>query len=144
MDLNLLHDGLLDLHIINPRGFKDYLELTKRYAVGDCKRNSVDIVFRVKEASVEVVPRQGVRSRFQEIVHKLAEFLSGKKLSAPARAEMPPCMIDGDPAGPAPMRVTVVPNAVNVLIPAAAKKQQEFSVQYEEPSALPLKWAVGQ
>lgn len=151
VDLDYLHDGMLDLHIIHPRKLKDYVELTKRYASGVCTRNSVDVVFRVKEVTVEVVPRQGIRSRFQEFVHKFLELFTGKEQFSPTRSDKLPCMIDGDPAGSTPLRVTVLPKAVNILVPAAEKKQiapsapQFAAFRFDgEPSLPEFKRAAGQ
>lgn len=115
VDLTLLNDGYLSLHIVNPMHFKDYLNLGFRYAAGSAEGEVPDYVMRIKEARIEVVPRLGVRSTFQDTSSKLSQFL-GVATDSP-RTHQLPCMIDGDEFGSTPMNVTVIPKAVNVLVP---------------------------
>jgi diacylglycerol kinase family enzyme len=116
VDLNALTDGCLDLHIINPKNFSDYVDLGFRYTTGNHKDRVSGYTLRVKEAVVEVVPRRGARSAFQNAGLNLKAFITGKRSSEPPRAEELPCMIDGEECGLTPMRVTVIPHAVNVLM----------------------------
>jgi hypothetical protein len=66
---------------------------------------------------VEVLPRRGVRSAFQNAGLNLKSFLGVQRLLPPARVEQLAYMIDGEECGVTPMRVTVLPRSVNVLIP---------------------------
>lgn len=116
-DIGLLSDGLLDLHVMNPENLEDFIQLTKRYGAGDLSNKAPDTVFRVKEAVVELIPRRGVRSSFQSMVKKLVEFITREKLDEAPRLTEMPCMIDGDLHSTTPMRVTVIPKAVTILVP---------------------------
>ena len=64
VDLSALTDGSLDLHVINPKHFRDYVDLGFRFTGGNRHDHVSDYALRVKEAVVEVVPRRGVRSSF--------------------------------------------------------------------------------
>jgi diacylglycerol kinase family enzyme len=121
-NLTLLRDGVFDLHIINPTILKDYIALTRRYGAGNMSDNPTDTVIRVKEAVVEMVPRHGIQSKFQEFAKKVLSVMTGKSINPPPRDEQMRCMIDGDVHSVTPMRVTVIPKAVNVLVPPARKQ----------------------
>ncbi len=116
-DIGLLSDGLLDLHVMNPKRLGDFIQLTKRYAAGDLSNKAPEMLFRVKEAVVEVLPRRGVRSSFQLMVKKVVEFVTREKLDDEPRITEMPCMIDGDLHSTTPMRVTVIPQAATILVP---------------------------
>lgn len=117
VDFELLSDGYLDLHVVNPRDFKEYVGLGFRYAAGSDTENNPEYVLQIKEALIELVPRKGVRSGFQRAFRKLLSFVTREKIEDPARDEQLPCMIDGEEAGFTPMRLTVIPQAVNVWVP---------------------------
>jgi diacylglycerol kinase family enzyme len=121
VDLEALTDGFLDLHIINPKGFGDYVDLGFRYTGGN--RNEHIYALRVKEVVVEIQPRLGVRSAFQNAMHKLKAFITGKPSVELPRGQEVPCMIDGEECGVTPMRVTVIPHAVNVLVPPSERSK---------------------
>lgn len=118
--IDALADGLLDLHIANPKRFSDYVDLGFRYTGGNRNEHVVDYALRIKEAVVEVLPRRGVRSAFQKGILHLKAFLTGKGSPESPRGKELPCMIDGEECGVTPMRVTVIPQAVNVLVPPPA------------------------
>lgn len=117
VEFEKLSDGLLELHAVNPTNLKEYVGLGARFASGKETDDNPDRVVRIKEALIELVPRQGVRSKFQKAAYKLVSMLMGKPMEDPARDQQLPCMIDGEEAGLTPMRVTVVPHAVNVWVP---------------------------
>lgn len=125
VDFDLLSDGYLDLHVVNPTNFKEYVGLGFRYAGGNQTENNPEYVLKIKEALIELVPRKGVRSTFQTLAYKLACFLSKKDLADPSRAGELPCMIDGEEAGFTPMRLTVLPQAVNVWVPTMKSESVE-------------------
>ncbi len=136
VDLNALTDGSLDLHIINPRRFRDYVDLGFRFTGGNRQDHVSDYALRVKEAVVEVVPRTGVRSAFQTTIVKLKEFFTGKCSTESNRGEELPCMIDGEECGVSPMRVTVIPHAVNVMVYNATP--EEVPIEAEAPIHLDI------
>lgn len=122
VDFDLLSDGYLDLHVVNPTNLQEYVGLGFRYAAGNHTQHNPEFVLKIKEALIELVPRKGVRSSFQKTAHKLACLLSGSELGDPARADQLPCMIDGEAAGITPMRLTVLPQAVSVWVPREKKE----------------------
>ncbi len=117
IDFGALTDGFLDLHIMNPKGFKDYVNLGFRYVGGNSKDHVADYALGVKEVVVEIVPRKGVRSAFQKAGLRVKTFLAGERPVGPGSGEELPCMIDGEVHSVTPLRVKVIPQAVNVLIP---------------------------
>jgi diacylglycerol kinase family enzyme len=129
IDLNALVDGSLDLHIINPKNFGDYVSLGFRYTGGNRHEHVADYALRIKEAVVELAPRRGVRSAFQNVILNMKAFLTGKRAIESPRGEELPCMIDGEECGVTPMRVTVIPQAVNVLIPSCEEAQVASSCE---------------
>jgi diacylglycerol kinase (ATP) len=116
-DLNTLTDGYLNLHVLDPKNFGEYMAIGFRFAAGYADSKAPHYVLRVKEALIEVIPRKGLRSHFQSLVGKL-KMLFGGKLAPTPRSQYIPAMIDGEPVGTTPMHVRVVPHAVTVLVPA--------------------------
>jgi len=123
VDLTALTDGSLDLHIINPKRFGDYVDLGFRYTGGNRQDHVADYALRVREAVVEVMPRRGVRSAFQRAALRLRALITGRNSLESPRGKEVPCMIDGEECGTTPMRVTVIPHAVNVLIPPSGQEK---------------------
>ena len=132
VDINLLKDGFLDLHVVNPMNFKDYVNLGFRYAGGSAGGDVPDYSMRVKEAVVEVIPRFGSRSSFQDFGRKILAFITGKVMEFKRTDELP-CMIDGDAHGNTPLRVCVLPNAVRILVPS----KEYLKLETENQNALP-------
>ncbi len=116
-ELSGLNDGFLELHIVDPVKFEDYLNLGFRFVGGSVDEKAPECILRCKEAMIEVLPRRGVRSGFQSTAHKVRQFLAGKKIADPSRVSQVPTMIDGEECGTTPMRVTIMPKAVTVLVP---------------------------
>jgi len=117
VDFDRLSDGYLDLHVVNPTNLKEYVGLGARYASGKQTEDNPEYVVQLKEAIIELVPRQGVRSKFQRAAQKLLSWITGEPIEDSARTDQLPCMIDGEEAGVTPMRITVLPQAVNVWVP---------------------------
>src|SRR5207244_2402910 len=74
VNLKLLNDGYLELHIMNPTKLGDYVKLISRYSTGHNETGTPDQVLRVKAAIVEVLPRRGVRSALQKLSRKLSSL----------------------------------------------------------------------
>ena len=117
-DLHTLTDGYLNLHVLNPKNFRDYLAVGFRFAGGYVQGKAPHYVLRVKEATIEVIPRRGLRSKFQRLVYRVKMWLEGKPASATRATEHIQAMIDGEQAGTTPMKISVIPQAVTVLVPA--------------------------
>ncbi len=115
-DLNTLSDGFLDLHVLDPKNFNEYLAVGFRFAAGYENAKAPIYVLRVKDVLIEAMPRSGIRSHFQRFITMIRRLIEGK--FSPARpSQFIPAMIDGEPCGTTPMRVSVVPQAVTVLVP---------------------------
>lgn len=112
-----LNDGLLDLCILNPSEFGDYLHMGFRFAGGFVGGEAPYYIRKVRSLTVEVVPSRAKLSRFQHIGHRIRSFFSGNNETRPPVAQQVIAMIDGDAFGETPMHIKVVPHAVNVLVP---------------------------
>ena len=112
-----LTDGLLDLCIMNPSEFGDYLTLGFRFGGGFSSGEPPYYVRKVKSVELEVIPVRSRLSDFQAIAHKVRTALKGEE-EAPPLYEQVIAMLDGDAYGMTPMSVSVVPHAVAVLTPS--------------------------
>jgi diacylglycerol kinase family enzyme len=109
-----LNDGLLDLCIMNPTEFADYIQLGFRFAGGFVGGDAPYYIRKVESVDLEVVPVESRLSDLQAIAHKVRTALKGEP-EAPPRYDQVIAMIDGDAFGTTPMHVEVVANAVTVL-----------------------------
>lgn len=112
-----LTDGLLDLCILNPTSFTDYLELGFRFAGGFIGGEAPYYIRKIKKVDIEVVPIKTRLSPLQKSLHKLRTWIAGKPYRPPPVHDNVTAMIDGDACGKTPMHIEVIPNAVKVLIP---------------------------
>jgi diacylglycerol kinase (ATP) len=112
-----LSDGLLDLCILNPTSFGDYVELGFRFGGGFSGGEAPYYIRKIKTANIEVVPVKTRLSPLQRSLHKLRTWVSGRPNKPPPIHRDVTAMIDGDACGTTPMQIEVVPNAVNILVP---------------------------
>jgi diacylglycerol kinase (ATP) len=116
-----LMDGLLDLCILNPTSFGDYVELGFRFGGGFVGGEAPYYIRKIKRVSIEVVPVQSPLSKLQKLRHTVKAWFLGKtELPAPVHREVT-AMIDGDACGTTPMLIEVVPQAVTLLMPSGAE-----------------------
>lgn len=109
-----LNDGLLDLCIMTPTEFADYLQLGFRFTGGLLGGEAPYYIRKVKGVQLHVVPVQSQLSDFQAMAHAVRTTLKGETNTPPTYNEVT-AMIDGDACGTTPMEVHVKPNAVAVL-----------------------------
>ncbi|MBX9696053.1 MAG: hypothetical protein K2Z81_26940, partial [Cyanobacteria bacterium] len=113
-----LVDGLLDLCILAPREFQDYLEMGFRFAGGSGgDQSSPYYVRQVRQVDIEVLPlshQSSVLGRTWRNVKK--KFGIDEPAPLAVHSEVA-AMIDGDPCGTTPMHVEVIPQAVSVMAP---------------------------
>jgi diacylglycerol kinase family enzyme len=133
-DLNTLTDGYLNLHILDPKDFRDYVAVGFRFAAGYQEGKAPHYVLRVKDVLIEVIPRKGLRSQFQSLINRIRMYIEGRPLTKP-RSQYIPAMIDGEHCGTTPMRVTVIPHAVTVLVPAGRVQEQEELAEHTKDQA---------
>jgi diacylglycerol kinase (ATP) len=109
-----LSDGLLDLCIMNPTEFSDYLQLGFRFVGAFVSGEAPYYIRKVSSVDIDVIPVESRLSDLQAIAHKVRTTLKGQS-EEPPRYEHVQAMIDGDAFGTTPMRIQVKPNAVRVL-----------------------------
>jgi len=114
----LINDGLLDLCILNPSQFGEYMELGFRFAGGFVGGQAPYYIKKVSSLDVEVVPVRSRLSRFQTVGHKIRNFFKGTSEFRPPMVSQVTAMIDGDACGTTPMHIEVIPSAVTVMVPA--------------------------
>jgi len=122
-----LNDGLLDLCILNPQEFTDYLELGFRFAGGFVGGKAPYYIRKVDCVDIEVVPVRSPLSQLQRLGHRVRSFLSGKARALPPRHKEVIAMIDGDRCGTTPMHIEVVPQAVTILVTGDRERSSQFS-----------------
>lgn len=109
------NDGWLDLCIMNPTEFADYIELGFRFTGGLVSGSEAPYYIRkVTGVDIEVVPVESRLSGLQAIAHKVRTALKGEPEQRP-RYEQVTAMVDGDAFGTTPMHIEVRPRAVRVL-----------------------------
>jgi diacylglycerol kinase (ATP) len=109
-----LSDGLLDLCIMNPTEFADYIELGFRFAGMFVGGEAPYYIRKVASVDIDVIETESQLSGIQAIAHKVRTTLSGQPDTLPKYAKVM-AMIDGDASGTTPMHVEVKPDAVTVL-----------------------------
>lgn len=124
-DTALTNDGLLDLCILHPTGFKDYLELGFRFATGFVGDQAAYYTRQVRAVTIECVPGRGPLSALSWLGFRVRKMLSGDPHLMPPRRKEVMAMIDGDRCGTTPMHIKVAPQVVNVLVPSDRGKKKE-------------------
>jgi diacylglycerol kinase (ATP) len=119
-----VNDGLLDLCILNPAEFQDYVELGFRFAGAYVGGDAPYYIRKTTNVRIEAISEPVRLSRLQKMRRSVMSFLTGPT-EKPAILKQVTAMIDGDACGVTPMNIDVVPNAVNVMVP---KNQHRNSV----------------
>lgn len=116
-----MHDGLLDLCILSPKEFVDYLNYGFHFATGSANPitggKSPYYTKKVKTVDIEVVPKKRPLSFIQQGWNKLKSSLSGKQEGQIPKNQVL-AMIDGDACGTTPIHIEAVPAKVNIKAPA--------------------------
>lgn len=115
-----VNDGLLDLCILNPAEFQDYLELGFRFAGGFVGGKAPYYIRKVRSLDIEVVPVRSKLSRLQHLGHRIRSMIDGTSEKRPPVQTEVIAAIDGDSCGTTPMHIEVAPNVVNILVPKSA------------------------
>ncbi len=114
-----MHDGLLDLCILSPREFTDYLKYGFHFAA---PANAITggkapyYLRKVKKVEINVVKKMKGLNALETGMSKLKGFFTGKT-PAVVSGQKVIAMIDGDAAGTTPMTISVAPLAVRVIAP---------------------------
>jgi diacylglycerol kinase family enzyme len=110
-------DGLLDLCILNPTEFQDYLELGFRFAGGFVSDNAPYYIRKITTVDIETSAHPHKLSQLQKMRRGVISFLGGRVTDQALAAKSVTAMLDGDACGTTPMHIEVVSKAVNVLVP---------------------------
>jgi diacylglycerol kinase (ATP) len=109
-----LNDGLLDLCIMNPNQFAEYLQLGFRFTGNLIGGDAPYYIRKVKSVELHVVPVESQLSDFQAIAHKVRTALKGQSEQPPIYSEVT-AMLDGDACGTTPMIIDTKQSAVAVF-----------------------------
>jgi len=116
-----MHDGLLDLCILAPKEFTDFVHYGFHFATGSVSpitgSKAPYYVRKVKRVEIDMVKKRRPLSYLQKEFNALKYTLTGKRPSGNISGQ-PKAMIDGDSCGQLPMVVEVVPQAVKVIRPS--------------------------
>jgi len=116
-----IDDGYLDLCILNPTNFSDYIDLGFAFAGGFVGGEAPYYKRKVKTVDIEVVPVLSPMSSIQRLGHSIRNwFKGGSSTSAPRVLKQVAAMIDGDACGTTPMHIETIPQAVGILVPPTA------------------------
>lgn len=112
-----LNDGLLDLCVLNPTEFQDYVELGFRFAGGFIGGKAPYYIRKVDSLLVEVIPRPPKKTRLQALGSTIKNLFMGEQEPEPLPQKEVIAMIDGDAHGTTPMQIEVVSQAVSIIVP---------------------------
>ena len=112
-----IEDGLLDLCILTPNDFIDYLDLGFHFTSGFVGSSAPYYVKQANKVLIEVEhkilkksPLENAKNKFKEIFH-LNTTPNSKTITETT------CMIDGDGLGVTPMEISVLPAAISIISP---------------------------
>ncbi len=111
------NDGLLDLCILTPTEFVDYLQLGFRFAAGFLGGQAPYYIRKVKKVKIEVMPLTSPLSHLQNLAHKVRTIISGGANEINEIPQQVMAMIDGDTCGSTPMNISIVASAVSIITP---------------------------
>ncbi|HEY9714949.1 MAG TPA: diacylglycerol kinase family protein [Chroococcales cyanobacterium] len=114
-----INDGLLDLCILNPNEFEDYIRMGFSFAGGFVGGEAPYYIRKVKSVDIEVVPVRSKLSKLQTLGRKVRSIFQGGMQARPPLKRDVTAMVDGDAYGTTPMHIEVAPHAVHVLAPAS-------------------------
>jgi len=117
-----MDDDLLDLCILSPREFGDYLKYGFHFATSGGK--APYYVRKVKNVEIEVVPRRRPLSFLQQGLNQLKYALTGQ-VAGHSPQNQGLAMIDGDACGITPMQISSAPQAVQIIVPSRAQQQRQ-------------------
>ena len=118
-----MHDGLLDLCILSPKEFTDFVHYGFHFATGSANPitggKAPYYVRKVKTVEIARVKKRRPLSFFQKEWAALKYSITGKR-RRPNHTDQAAAMIDGDICGGLPMSIQSMPNAVKVIRPMQA------------------------
>jgi len=124
-DSSSIDDGLLDLCVLAPKEFQDYLEVGFRFTSGIGGDAGPYYIKQVKTVYVEVLPVSRQSSVLEKTWRNLKKGVGIYEKPPLMVHNEVPVTLDGDTDGLTPMRIEVAPKAVTVLVPPGFRKNGE-------------------
>jgi diacylglycerol kinase (ATP) len=121
-DYSQLNSGTLDLIVMNPKSFSDYLNTTWRFAAWNIFNRKLGeappySIRKVRSVDIDVVAAPHLKSPVHKWASQIKNFLRWKADFDPAVTDHTVAMVDGDRCGSTPMHIEIVPNAVQLIVP---------------------------
>ncbi len=116
-----IEDGLLDVCILTPNDFIDYLDLGFHFTSGFVGSNAPYYVKKAAKVLIEVEKQGGKDTIFSGAKNKIKKFFHLENNSESKILSQVICMIDGDGLGVTPMEISILPKAVSIICPAEKK-----------------------
>lgn len=121
-----MYDGQLDLCILSPKEFGDYLHYGFHFATGSANLitggKAPYYTKKVRSVDIEVVPKKRPLSFLQQGWSKIKASLSGQPQANRSIGQVPEnqvlAMIDGDACGTTPIHIEAVPAKIKIMCPA--------------------------
>ncbi|MBX9667562.1 MAG: hypothetical protein K2X93_08090 [Candidatus Obscuribacterales bacterium] len=112
-----IDDGILDLCVLAPQEFHDYLEMGFRFAGGMGGEQAPYYVKKVKSVDMEIVPISRHTSIVQKTWRRLKNSFGFYEKPPLVLHQQVKAMIDGDACGTTPIHIEIAPQAVSVMVP---------------------------
>jgi len=112
-----IDDGLLDLCILDPHEFSDYVELGFRFAGGFAGGKAPYYIRKVQQLKIDIDKGPRRLSGWQKFGQRVRTYFKSDAPALPAVAPSVRAMIDGDPSGTTPIEINVASRAVWVMAP---------------------------
>ncbi len=115
-----MHDGLLDLCVLAPKEFTDFVNYGFHFATGSANPitggKAPYYLRKVKRVEIDTVKKRRPLSFLQKEYNALKYTITGKRPTL-SKSGQAGAMIDGDACGNLPMVIDTIPNAVRVIRP---------------------------
>ncbi len=115
-----MDDGILDLCVLSPQEFHDYLEMGFRFtgAVGGAQAaHAAYYVKKVTTVDIEVLPVSRQSSVLQKSWRRIKQSFGVYDKPPLLTYSEVTAMIDGDSCGTTPIHIEVAPRAVSIMVP---------------------------
>ncbi len=117
----LLDDGILDLCVLAPQEFQDYLDVGFRFVGGIGGEQAAYYVKKVTSVDIKVLPVSRHASLVGKTWRRIKNLFGVNERPALVVHKEATAMIDGDACGTTPMHIEVAPRIVSVLVPRSLK-----------------------
>jgi diacylglycerol kinase family enzyme len=112
-----IDDGWLDLCVLDPHEFTDYLNLGFRFAGGFAGGKAPYYIRKVQQLTLDIDTGPRRLSGWQKFGTRLRTYFTGEKPNLPAVIPKVAAMIDGDAHGFTPIEISVASKVVRVIAP---------------------------